>query len=423
MFSKLLNEDFSSYLRLSKEDLGSAQELFAHRNVIIVIGPNGIKYDISTKMSQEGVILKKGWAEFSRAHHLCNTDKLIFTCGCHGCFSVLIFDKNGMLVENRFGPSEVEEDEIVLGHRNDKEARCQSKKEKAVASRSRYPRKRKDEIVSGHKNRKEKEAQCHSKKETVVASSSTLPRKRKGTIKPELISIGSDSSDNDAGMGQASGAKKPCVQRDGIQSKKGKAVDKEVQSQSKKEKAVASSSRFPRKRKEISDASDSSDSETESQHTIVARCRKTFFSQRRLITKVEKKRTLKAAQGFKSSRPYFLKKMKKSSVYKDLFVVVPIKFARANLPNHATQISLRVSGKTEKWEVSCRYRVQKAGKQHVWMISGGWWQFSFANNLEEGDILVFEMMKKNKIQLENHKIEMKVHIFRVVKDIKPLKVI
>lgn len=57
------------------------------------------------------------------------------------------------------------------------------------------------------------------------------------------------------------------------------------------------------------------------------------------------------------------------------------------------------------------------------MISGGWWQFSLANNLEEGDALVFEMIKKNQIQLENHKIEMKVHIFRVVKEIRPLEVL
>lgn len=65
-------------------------------------------------MSQEEVILKKGWAEFSQAHHLCNTDKLIFTCGCHGCFSVLIFDKNGMLVEKRLGPSEVEGGNLII---------------------------------------------------------------------------------------------------------------------------------------------------------------------------------------------------------------------------------------------------------------------------------------------------------------------
>lgn len=78
--------------RILKENLGKVQEAFADREVITIIGPNG-KYDIDMKMSQEAVILEKGWAEFSRAHHLCNTDKLMFTCGCQGLFFVLIYDK------------------------------------------------------------------------------------------------------------------------------------------------------------------------------------------------------------------------------------------------------------------------------------------------------------------------------------------
>lgn len=57
------------------------------------------------------------------------------------------------------------------------------------------------------------------------------------------------------------------------------------------------------------------------------------------------------------------------------------------------------------WTVAYLYYRRRAG------LRSGWNKFSYANNLETGDVCIFELIKPD---------EMRVHIFRVVEPVTPL---
>ncbi|KAJ1693271.1 hypothetical protein LUZ63_009969 [Rhynchospora breviuscula] len=326
-FTKLLDEEFSRCLRISKQTLGTTKEAFTNKTAITVISPNG-RYEIDFKISEEEVVLEKGWPEFRRAHHLCKTDKLTFYCGCPDSFIVHIHDKNG--------------NSILRGSRSSK-----------------------TETV--------KKQRCNTKTHDV-------PSTTQGAV---TISSGSSSA-SIAAKGQISGDKRH-----------GFSVERE------------------------SATSDSSESE-DGDRRVIIQLKRTFISSRREVTDTEKRKALRAAECFQSatatSRPCFLKVMKETNVYKHFSFVIPVEFARENLPSPFTKISLQLSGRTEKWEVHCRCNVTKA--QQLWRIMGGWGQFTFDNNLEKHDVCVFVLKEKDLSQAT-----MNVHIFRVVEEIAPLRVL
>ncbi|XP_072955209.1 B3 domain-containing protein Os11g0197600-like [Typha angustifolia] len=129
-----------------------------------------------------------------------------------------------------------------------------------------------------------------------------------------------------------------------------------------------------------------------------------LISQRRPVTQEEINKSLERAKLFKSRNPFTLIVMQDSYCYNSFFMNIPVHFAREYLPKIGRKMTLWDPQGTS-WAVSyVSYGYRGA-------LSGGWGAFSFANNLEKHDVCVFELIKKN---------QMKVHIFRVVKEIKPL---
>ena len=97
---------------------------------------------------------------------------------------------------------------------------------------------------------------------------------------------------------------------------------------------------------------------------------------------------------------------------------VPIKFARKYFQNKSSEVSLRLAGNGggrngKRWRVDCHYTFSKSQSQ--WRLSSGWKHFSFQNNLEEGDMCIFELTRREK-QNEKEKVELTVHVFRVVEE-------
>ncbi|KAJ4774688.1 B3 domain-containing protein [Rhynchospora pubera] len=356
-FTKLLDEEFSSCLRISKQTLGTTKEAFTNKTAITVISPNG-RYEIDFKMSEEEVVLEKGWLEFSRAHHLCKTDKLTFYCGCPDIFIVHIHDKNGNSILSGSRSSKTETG------KHDKKGRSVGEKGKLNASNLKLSRNRRDPM---------KKQRCNTKTHEV-------PSTTQGAV---TISLGSSSAST-AAKGQISGDKRH-----------GFSVERE------------------------SATSDSSESE-DGDRRVIIQLKRTFISSRREVTDTEKRKALRAAKCFQSatatSRPCFLKVMKETSVYKHFSFVIPVEFARENLPSPFSKISLQMPGRTKKWEVHCRCTVTNA--QKLWRVMGGWGQFTFDNSLEEHDVCVFVLKEKDLSQAT-----MNVHIFRVVEDFAPLRVL
>ncbi|KAI3857051.1 hypothetical protein MKX03_015423 [Papaver bracteatum] len=105
---------------------------------------------------------------------------------------------------------------------------------------------------------------------------------------------------------------------------------------------------------------------------------------------------LEAAEAFKSENPFFKVILRAYNIIR--VVKVPIVFANSYLRGKTRMvITLRISdGKT--WEVGCISRLAES------TLSKGWYKFVADNHLKEGDVCVFELVDRKKI-------EMIVHIF------------
>ncbi|CAN6449362.1 unnamed protein product [Victoria cruziana] len=132
-----------------------------------------------------------------------------------------------------------------------------------------------------------------------------------------------------------------------------------------------------------------------------------FVSARRPVTDDEKTRTKTAALAFQSVHPFFVVVMKATFVSRGFYMHIPLKFVKAHLPQQDAKFMLR-TGDGREWQVSYLYKEGRSG------FLGGWADFVFANNLEEGDACVFEFIKGDK------ELAMDVTIFRVVEQITPL---
>ncbi|KAE8667422.1 B3 domain-containing protein REM19 [Hibiscus syriacus] len=123
---------------------------------------------------------------------------------------------------------------------------------------------------------------------------------------------------------------------------------------------------------------------------------------RRDATTEGKQIALRAAAMFKPDNPFCRIILRPSYVYKGIFLHIPRCFALRYLNGVDGIITLQVS-EGKKWPVRCIYG------QSSWKFSKGWAEFVLDNNLDEGDVCVFELINTKEIVL-------KVTIFRVLED-------
>ncbi|KAF8377483.1 hypothetical protein HHK36_030863 [Tetracentron sinense] len=116
----------------------------------------------------------------------------------------------------------------------------------------------------------------------------------------------------------------------------------------------------------------------------------------------EREKVRKEAKSFTSKFPYFIKCMKKFNVHRTFVLSIP-NFFSAHFPTSGkhTEIVLRNSG-GEPWIVNLIRR----GIRYT--ICGGWASFIHGNKIEEGDTCAFVLVGES---------EMRVHIFRLVKEV------
>lgn len=103
--------------------------------------------------------------------------------------------------------------------------------------------------------------------------------------------------------------------------------------------------------------------------------------------------------------PYSINKKQMCLVYNVFILLVqylPSCFAEKNLSGVSGFIKLQTS-EGRQWPVRCLYRGGRA------KLSQGWYEFSLENNLGEGDVCVFELLKMREIVL-------KVTTYRVLDD-------
>ncbi|KAF5189097.1 B3 domain-containing protein, partial [Thalictrum thalictroides] len=119
----------------------------------------------------------------------------------------------------------------------------------------------------------------------------------------------------------------------------------------------------------------------------------------RLPTEEEREKVLKAALSFTSTLrlPNFMRCLYASCVYTSYVLNIPSDFAKAYLPKYKKEIVLQGrSGKS--WRVTCN-----PGKRQ-YTFCGGWTCFVHENQLNAGDVCVFELVCTKTLR---------VHIFRI----------
>ncbi|XP_011005669.1 PREDICTED: B3 domain-containing transcription factor VRN1-like [Populus euphratica] len=126
---------------------------------------------------------------------------------------------------------------------------------------------------------------------------------------------------------------------------------------------------------------------------------------RRAVTPEEKERTIRAAHMFRSDNPFFRVILRPSYVYRGFLLHIPSSFARTFLNTVTGFVTLQVSD-GKQWPVRCSFKDGKA------KLGQGWTEFVWENNLEEGDVCIFELIHAKEIVL-------KVAVFRVLEDAAP----
>ncbi|KAL6295793.1 hypothetical protein ACE6H2_003935 [Prunus campanulata] len=103
----------------------------------------------------------------------------------------------------------------------------------------------------------------------------------------------------------------------------------------------------------------------------------------------------RAARSFTSCFPSFVKIMKKFNICGSYTLKIPYQFSTEHLPNYKTEIVLRNS-KGECWTVNS---VPDSKGRVVHTFCGGWMAFVRGNDVNIGDICIFELVGKREMQV------------------------
>lgn len=127
----------------------------------------------------------------------------------------------------------------------------------------------------------------------------------------------------------------------------------------------------------------------------------------RPLTPLEKARAILRAGDFKSENPFFKVVMQPAYINPKHRVYIPYKFAETYLNGNKGQVSLQVpDGRT--WTLKFSVDVMGSG-QHKAQFHNNWADFAQDNNLEVGDVCVFEL-------IDCQKGSFKVSIFSAASD-------
>ncbi|CAN6919555.1 unnamed protein product [Brassica oleracea] len=121
-------------------------------------------------------------------------------------------------------------------------------------------------------------------------------------------------------------------------------------------------------------------------------------ARKRTVTAEERERAINAAKTFEPTNPFFRVVLRPSYLYRGCIMYLPSGFAEKYLSGISGFIKVQLGEK--QWPVRCLYKAGRA------KFSQGWYEFTLENNLGEGDVCVFELLRTRDFVL-------KVTAFRV----------
>ncbi|KAG4906223.1 hypothetical protein AAZX31_20G008200 [Glycine max] len=125
-------------------------------------------------------------------------------------------------------------------------------------------------------------------------------------------------------------------------------------------------------------------------------------ARKRTVTAEERERAINASKTFEPTNPFCRVVLRPSYLYRGCIMYLPSCFAEKNLNGVSGFIKLQLSN-GRQWSVRCLYRGGRA------KLSQGWFEFTVENNLGEGDVCVFELLRTKEVVLQ-------VTVFRVTED-------
>ncbi|PPS12129.1 hypothetical protein GOBAR_AA08516 [Gossypium barbadense] len=123
-------------------------------------------------------------------------------------------------------------------------------------------------------------------------------------------------------------------------------------------------------------------------------------ARKRIVTAEERERAINAAKAFEPTNPFCRVVLRPSYLYRGCIMYLPSCFAEQHLSGVSGFIKLQLPD-GRQWPVRCLYRGGRA------KFSQGWYEFTLENNLGEGDVCVFELLRSREFVL-------KVTVFRVM---------
>ncbi|KAL4318218.1 hypothetical protein GQ457_18G016760 [Hibiscus cannabinus] len=123
-------------------------------------------------------------------------------------------------------------------------------------------------------------------------------------------------------------------------------------------------------------------------------------ARKRTVTAEERERAVNAAKAFEPVNPFCRVVLRPSYLYRGCIMYLPSCFAEKHLSGVSGSIKLQLPD-GRQWSVRCLYKGGKA------KFSRGWYEFTLENNLGEGDVCVFELLRAGEFVL-------KVTVFRVM---------
>ncbi|XP_057439827.1 B3 domain-containing transcription factor VRN1-like isoform X1 [Lotus japonicus] len=114
---------------------------------------------------------------------------------------------------------------------------------------------------------------------------------------------------------------------------------------------------------------------------------------RATVTAEERERAVNEAKAFEPANPFCRVVLRPSYLYRGCIMYLPSCFAEMNLNGVSGFIKLQVAD-GRQWPVRCLYRGGRA------KLSQGWFDFTLENNLGEGDVCVFELLRTRDVVLQ-----------------------
>ncbi|KAJ6804534.1 B3 domain-containing protein-like isoform X1 [Iris pallida] len=408
---------------------------------VILKGPSGNLWVVKLLKVQGDLLFKDGWKEFVEAHNVEEGDMLSFEYEGYSCFNVLIYDTKSRC--------ERECSYFARNHKNIIADTCLPKKESVEEPEENMHESSPPDNHERHSPRvhcddspqveklsplnftssnartasKSVGAECDDQRSKVRKSERLVHQmgsaENMHKHESHLPTVPCDDDRQPQKFSPRTSKRKSCSNSPTVASAdRGRKIRKgELKvsphfipqaSPSSHDASTSKSKRGRRPRKVVQE-------NTEQKVMQLRTCRKTIrevhlVSNRRPVTDEEKDGALLRASQTKPDNPFFRIVMRSTHVYRRHFMTIPIDFVTEHIHPGCQTAHLRLANGKGTWR-----DVRLIQQSTSYGFSGQLWRnFVQDNNLEEGDVCIFELCGADKI------LSFDVHIFRVVEEVTPL---